>query len=59
MSSGTPVVPSLAGRTIPAASMADRPIKIDVAHLNFYYGDKRALHDISIQLRANVVSACA
>jgi phosphate transport system ATP-binding protein len=53
----TPVVPSLAGRTTPAASVPDRPVKIDVDTLSFYYGDKRALHDISIQLRANVVSA--
>jgi phosphate transport system ATP-binding protein len=57
MSSGTPVVPSLASRTTPAASVPDRPVKIDVDKLNFYYGDKRALHDISIKLRANVVSA--
>jgi phosphate transport system ATP-binding protein len=57
MSSGTPVVPSLASRIRPAASVADRPVKIDVDKLNFYYGEKAALHDISIQLRANVVSA--
>jgi phosphate transport system ATP-binding protein len=57
MSSSTPVVPSLASRTTPAASAPDRPVKIDVDALNFYYGEKRALHDISIQLRANVVSA--
>ena len=57
MSSGTPVVPSLAGRVTPAASVPDRPVKIEVDRLNFYYGDKRALHDISIQLRANLVSA--
>ena len=40
-----------------AASVADRPVKIDVNGLNFYYGQKRALENISIQLRANVVSA--
>jgi phosphate transport system ATP-binding protein len=57
MSSGTPVVPSLAGRVRPAASGPDRPVKIDVDRLNFYYGDKRALHDISVKLRANLVSA--
>jgi phosphate transport system ATP-binding protein len=58
MSAGTPVVPSLAARTRPqSAGVADHPVKIDVSGLNFYYGDKRALHDISIQLRANVVSA--
>ena len=59
MSAGTPVVPSLAARTRPpgAAGVADRPVKIDVTYLNFYYGQKRALEHISIQLRANVVSA--
>jgi len=58
MSVGPPAMPSLAARTRPgAASLADRPVKIDVEHLNFYYGQKRALEDISIKLRANVVSA--
>ena len=58
MSVGPPAMPSLAARTRPgAASVADRPVKIDVEHLNFYYGQKRALEDISIKLRANVVSA--
>jgi len=32
-------------------------VKIDVEHLNFYYGTKRALEDISVKLRANLVSA--
>ncbi|HEX7086714.1 MAG TPA: phosphate ABC transporter ATP-binding protein PstB [Vicinamibacterales bacterium] len=42
----------------PAATDAtDRPVAIDVEGLNFYYGSTRALHDITIQLRANVVSA--
>ena len=36
---------------------AEEPIKIDVDRLNFYYGQKRALEGISVQLRANVVSA--
>ena len=59
MTSGaTPAIPSLAGRTRPSsASVAELPVKIDVDHLNFFYGEKRALEDISIQLRANVVSA--
>ena len=59
MSAGTPVVvPSLAARTRPGTgSVDDRPVKIDVNGLNFYYGQKRALEDISVQLRANVVSA--
>ena len=43
-----------AAATQPAA---DTPVKIDVDALNFYYGDKRALHGISVKLHANVVSA--
>jgi phosphate transport system ATP-binding protein len=35
----------------------DRPIKMKAEGLSFYYGPKRALHDISITLKANVVSA--
>ena len=57
MSVGTPAVPSLAARTRASAAAAEHPVKIDVEHLNFYYGEKPALYDISIQLRANVVSA--
>jgi phosphate transport system ATP-binding protein len=33
------------------------PCKIEADHLNFYYADKRALHDISLQIRPNVVTA--
>ena len=33
------------------------PCKIEAERLNFYYGDTRALHDISIQVRPNVVTA--
>ena len=32
-------------------------VKISVDHLNFYYGQTRVLHDISIGLRSNQVSA--
>jgi phosphate transport system ATP-binding protein len=50
--------PTVGNVTAPAReSAADRPVKIAVEHLNFYYGAKRALEDISVQLRANVVSA--
>jgi ABC-type multidrug transport system fused ATPase/permease subunit len=38
-------------------SAGEHPIKIGVTNLSFYYGDKRALQDISIDLRANVVTA--
>jgi phosphate transport system ATP-binding protein len=54
----TPAVPSLAARTRSGgAPQADAPVKIDVSSMNFYYGQKKALTDISIQLRANLVSA--
>jgi phosphate transport system ATP-binding protein len=36
---------------------SDRPVKIDVDRLNFYYGPKRALDGISIQIRTNLVTA--
>jgi len=35
----------------------ERPVLIDVADLSFYYGAKRALEDITIQIRANLVTA--
>src|ERR671913_1890127 len=33
------------------------PVQIDVKSLNFYYGAKRALEDIDIQIAPNVVTA--
>ncbi len=39
------------------AEIKDTPLKIRVDHLNFYYGQTQVLHDISINLRANQVSA--
>src|SRR5215467_4501677 len=33
------------------------PVKVDVDRLNFYYGAKRALTDITIAMRENVVTA--
>jgi phosphate transport system ATP-binding protein len=58
--STTPAPPlaALGKQTKPADPTAAEPtVKIDVSHMNFYYGDKRALHDISVQLGANLVSA--
>ncbi len=53
-------VPSLAGVASrggqPPAAL-DAPVKIGVDGLNFYYGSKRALDGISIQIRANLVTA--
>jgi phosphate transport system ATP-binding protein len=54
-SSVTPVQPSI---TIPPREhAAEQPVKIAVQGLNFYYGQIRALEDISVQLPSNVVSA--
>src|SRR5579862_8550628 len=40
-----------------AVGQGGRPSKIGVRNMNFYYGAKRALDDISIELRANLVTA--
>ena len=53
-------MPSLSGlvrRADPNAAVPDAPIKIAVDELNFYYGAKRALDGISIQIRSNLVTA--
>ena len=53
-------VPSLAGvasRGGQSATALDKPLKIDVHDLSFYYGDKRALDYITIQIRQNLVTA--
>ena len=47
-------ISSRAGQT---PTDSDQPVKIDVDRLNFYYGAKRALDSISIQIRANLVTA--
>ena len=57
-----------AGRTVPSlaavanrggqpAAALDTPVKIDVNDLSFYYGSKRALDDITIAIRQNLVTA--
>jgi phosphate transport system ATP-binding protein len=53
-------VPSLSGiasRAGQSPASLDAPVKIGVDGLNFYYGTKRALDGISIQIRANLVTA--
>jgi phosphate transport system ATP-binding protein len=54
-----PVPPSLgelaSRREPPAATQG--PCKIEADHLNFFYGDKRALQDITLKIRRNVVTA--
>ena len=47
----------VSGGETPASRPRERPVKIGVTNLSFFYGDKRALQDISIDLRANVVTA--
>src|SRR6476646_5163719 len=39
------------------AEAAVAPVKIAVENLNFFYGAKQALADISVQLRIHVVTA--
>jgi phosphate transport system ATP-binding protein len=60
MNATRPVPASLANvasRAGQSAAALDKPVKIDVDALNFYYGPKRALDGISIQIRSNLVTA--
>ena len=59
MSTAARSVPSLSGvaRRTETAKPTDLPAKIQAQQLNFYYGAKRALQDISIQIHPNVVTA--
>ena len=58
MSNSTSRVPSLASVAARATQPdVDRPAKIEADGLNFYYGDKRALQDISVRIQPNVVTA--
>jgi phosphate transport system ATP-binding protein len=51
-------MPSLSGLVSrPTAAPQVTPLKIDVENLNFYYGQKQALHGITIKMRANQVTA--
>jgi ABC-type multidrug transport system fused ATPase/permease subunit len=34
-----------------------QPVKIDVTHMNFYYGANRALDDITLKIHSNQVTA--
>jgi phosphate transport system ATP-binding protein len=46
--------PTLRGGQPPAP---ERPIKIEAHNLNFYYGEKRALEAITMQIQSNLVTA--
>jgi phosphate transport system ATP-binding protein len=59
MSTAARSIPSLSGiaaRNTPQVPV-DLPVKIEADHLNFYYGAKRALQDISVRIHSNVVTA--
>jgi phosphate transport system ATP-binding protein len=51
-----PPVPTVTPQQHPAATTPG-PVKIDVQSLNFFYGAKRALEDISLHIHPNVVTA--
>ena len=61
MTGGTPTVPAslanVASRAGQPSAALNTPVKIDVEGLNFYYGPKRALDGINIQIRQNLVTA--
>ena len=54
---GRALVSALEGRREPPAAQRETVSKIAVRDLNFYYGPKRALENISIDIPANVVTA--
>jgi phosphate transport system ATP-binding protein len=47
----------IASRPGQSAAALDKPVKIAVDNLNFYYGPKRALDGINIEIRSNLVTA--
>lgn len=47
----------IASRPGQSTATLDKPVKIAVDNLNFYYGPKRALDGINIAIRANLVTA--
>ena len=48
---------NVASRAGQPSTALERPVKIAVDHLNFYYGEKRALDGIDIEIRSNLVTA--
>ncbi|MEQ1573823.1 MAG: phosphate ABC transporter ATP-binding protein PstB [Vicinamibacterales bacterium] len=49
--------PTPTARPTEGAANRERDVKIDVEHLSFFYGAKRALEDISVKIHPNVVTA--
>jgi phosphate transport system ATP-binding protein len=56
---GSTTVPSLSGIAARAGQQpaAERPVKIEAQALDFFYGETRALENISIRIQRNVVTA--
>lgn len=50
-------VPAAAPVATPPSDLNAAPVKVHVEQLNFFYGQKRALKDISIDMKANLVTA--
>jgi phosphate transport system ATP-binding protein len=60
VSSAARSIPSLsavASRGQSPRAPANLPVKIQAEQLNFYYGEKRALEDISVKIHQNLVTA--
>ncbi len=60
MTQSTTSLPPLSTLSAPlqeGARPSDAPVQIEVERLNFYYGPKRALEDISLGMRRNLVTA--
>ena len=57
MALATALPPLQTTRRAAEAPTAARPAAIDVRQLNFYYGAKRALEDITLSIQPNVVTA--
>ena len=51
-----PQVGAEAGST-PSAAIPEAPARIEVEHLNFFYGTRQALYDITLKLQSNRVTA--
>ena len=55
--SANPPLPARAISPRAGPVLEERPVIVDVGTLSFFYGDKIALENISIQLRSNLVTA--
>lgn len=54
---GAPIVPERVQPVPPPQPAQAQPLKIDVSHVNFFYGANQVLHDISLAMPANQVTA--